>query len=76
MPFRASVASDSKMFNQEINDGFTETDGRFSYRKNTLLTANQCNSALYSATLVHEKQDIYGDMALGDEFLNEYFSQV
>lgn len=75
MPIQASVANESRMFNQETNNGLTETDGRFWYQQNTLLTANKHNSALYS-TLVHEKQDIYEDMAVGDEFLNEYFSQV
>lgn len=76
MAFQASVANDSRKFNHEINDGFTETDSRFRYWKNTLSKANQRNSDLYSASFIHEKQDIYADMAVGDEFLNEYFSQV
>lgn len=77
MPFQASVTNESRTFNQEINKGFTETDSKRVWsRRNTFSTANQCNSALYSTSLKFEKQDIYEDMAVGDAFLNEYFSQV
>uniref|UniRef100_A0A8C1X0J5 Si:ch73-74h11.1 n=1 Tax=Cyprinus carpio TaxID=7962 RepID=A0A8C1X0J5_CYPCA len=76
MPFQASVTKESRTFNQEIIKGFTETDSkRFWSRGNTFSTANQRNSALYSTSLTDEKQDIYQDMAIGDAFLNEYFSQ-
>jgi len=76
MAFQAGVGNASRMFNHEINDRFTEADSRFGYRQNTLSKAKQRNSVLYSASFVHEKQDIYQDMAVGDEFLNEYYSQV
>lgn len=77
MPFQSSVTKGSRTFNQEIIKGFTETDSkRFRSRGNTFSTANQRNSALYSTSLTDEKQDIYQDMAIGDAFLNEYFSQV
>uniref|UniRef100_A0A673NI35 Si:ch73-74h11.1 n=1 Tax=Sinocyclocheilus rhinocerous TaxID=307959 RepID=A0A673NI35_9TELE len=76
VPFQASVTHDSRTFSQEINDGFTETDSkRFRDRRNTLSTANQHSSALYSTSLTFEEQDIYEDMAVGDAFLSEYFSQ-
>lgn len=77
MPFQASVTNETRTFNQEINKGFTETDSkRFLSRQNTSSTANHRNSALYSTSPTYEKQDIYQDMAVGDAFLNEYFSQV
>lgn len=76
MQFQTNVANDTRTLNQDINDGLTESDGRFCYRQNTISTANHRNSALYSASFIQEKQDIYEDMALGDDFLNEYFSQV
>uniref|UniRef100_A0A671PDU9 Si:ch73-74h11.1 n=1 Tax=Sinocyclocheilus anshuiensis TaxID=1608454 RepID=A0A671PDU9_9TELE len=61
---------------KEINDGFTETDSKgFRDRRNTLSTANQRSSALYSTSLTFEEQDIYEDMAVRDAFLSEYFSQ-
>lgn len=75
MPLHASVANENTTFHQEINGGFTETDSRYLYRHNTL-TTSQRNNALYSTSLRYEQRDIYEDMALGDEFLGEYYSQV
>uniref|UniRef100_A0A671PA71 Si:ch73-74h11.1 n=1 Tax=Sinocyclocheilus anshuiensis TaxID=1608454 RepID=A0A671PA71_9TELE len=76
VPFQGSVTHDSRTFSQEINDGFTETDSKgFRDRRNTLSTANQRSSALYSTSLTFEEQDIYEDMAVRDAFLSEYFSQ-
>lgn len=69
LPLHISVANENTT---QIN---RDIESRFFYDQKWL-TNSQNNNTIYLTSLRNKQRDIYEDMALGDAFLCEYYSQV